>query len=68
MEKLVLKYTTGEFVAIDNGSGGYPYKVKDVFRAQFWNSEDDALSYIRDFDHIERKVYRVTASITPINS
>ena len=64
MEKLVLKYNTGEFVAIDTGSGGYPYKVKDVFRAEFWNSKDEALNYIRDFDHIERKVYRVTVSIS----
>ncbi len=63
MEKLVLKFKTGEFVGIDTGSGGYPYPT-DVFRAESWNSEKEALKYIGMFDNIENRIYRVTISIS----
>lgn len=62
MEKLVLKFKNGKFVGIDTGSGGYPYPT-DVFRAESWNSEEEALKYASKFDFIEYKIYRITTSI-----
>ncbi len=63
MEKLVLKFKTGEFVSIDSDSGFYPFPVKDVFRAECFASEE-AAKYIRMFDNIENRIYRVTISIS----
>lgn len=76
MEKFVLKFKTGEFVAIDilNRSeylSGHPYRVTDVFQSHFWNSENEALKFISQeytyptiFDNIERKVYKVSVSVS----
>lgn len=52
--KLVLRFADsshwpGQFVALDSASGGYPYAVEDPTRAEFWATEEAALSYASSF-------------------
>lgn len=44
-EKYVIKNnSTGEFIAIDNNSGGYPYDTS-LHQAKIWFSKEDAFRY-----------------------
>jgi len=45
----VLVYTTGEFVGIDNNSGGYPFKTKDWRSARLWRTIAEAKEYRKMF-------------------
>lgn len=45
MNRYVLMYADGTFVALDGPSGGYPYAVKDVFHAQRWATAEEAAYY-----------------------
>ena len=42
----VLRYPTGEFVALDDASGGYPYKATSVAVARFWADKERVQRYM----------------------
>lgn len=47
MDVFVLKNKkTGKWVALDSASGGYPYDVDDIHRAQKFYNVDEAERYI----------------------
>lgn len=42
----VLKYITGEFVGIDNASGGCPYRTNNLSSARMFNNLNEARIYL----------------------
>ena len=50
MAQYVFKEKHGNFIALDSGSGGYPYTVDTVFRAEIWTSRKEAFIYRKMFE------------------
>lgn len=52
MEKYIIKNNkTGEYIAIDQASGGYPYDT-DIFNAKIWHTKQEAREYNKmSFNH-----------------
>jgi hypothetical protein len=56
---------TGAWIALDAASGGYPYDVSDILRAEQFHSKDDAERYIavgswKDYDNPLYELHRLT--------
>ncbi len=56
--------TSGKFIALDSASGGYPYEVSTIWRAQFFETADEAIHYTAvmsysDYDRPEYDLFRV---------
>ena len=47
--KYVLQYNEGGWVALDQSTGGYPYKVLDLWRAKTWDEPEQAFAYQESF-------------------
>lgn len=65
----VLKYPSGEYVALDTASGGYPYKASYPGAVKFWSTFEDANKYSMGFPKVKFTIHRVnglyhTAAIT----
>jgi hypothetical protein len=41
----ILVYPDGGYVALDAPSGGYPYKVTEWYRAEFWTDKGQMLRF-----------------------
>ena len=51
----VCQYSSGELVAIDNNSGGYPYKAINPGEVRYWNDESLAQKYADMFKFTVKK-------------
>ncbi len=58
-DQYVLLYPTGEAVAIDGYSGGYPYKAYGVSAVKLWESAEDAKKYSEMFREQNFTLHRV---------
>lgn len=47
----------GKFIALDNASGGYPYKVDTMAEGHYFKSKEDAERY-SSFFASEKYIYR----------
>lgn len=64
MEKYVMQYPDGTYVAVDKDSGGYPYPVKSWENAYQWNTVDDADRYRGQGSDFERfSIIKMTISV-----
>lgn len=45
MQRYIMKYPNGDYVGIDDMSGGYPYATKDALSAGQWETAEDAARY-----------------------
>ncbi len=50
LEYHILLYPNGQFVAIDEGSGGYPYATNSISNAKLWPLGDGAEKYAEMFN------------------
>lgn len=57
--KAVLLYQTGDFVALDTPSGGYPYKAIHPSQVHFWVSLEEAIRYREAFPNEKFTAHRV---------
>jgi hypothetical protein len=55
----------GQYIAIDRGSGGYPYSVDTARRAELFDSLENALDYRRHWVWME--VHKVEMKISKCN-
>ncbi len=46
----ILVYPNGQFVAIDEASGGYPYPTNSIHSAKLWLLGDGAEKYAASFN------------------
>lgn len=46
----VFKDNEGRYIALDSDSGGYPYKVDNIFRAEIWSNRKAAFEYRSHFE------------------
>jgi hypothetical protein len=46
---VVLTYPDGKFVALDMPSGGYPYGITDIWKAQRWTNFRELAHYMEMF-------------------
>ena len=56
-KELLMQYvfmdTIGNYIAIDNDSGGYPYTTENIFRAHIWKDRKEAFKYRSHFEDWE---------------
>lgn len=45
-ERFVIR-VGAKYVALDQSSGGYPYLVDDLFKAELWTDATKAINYVR---------------------
>lgn len=50
---------TGKFIALDNGSGGYPWQPDNWIQAKFWHNVQDAIQYRKTMRAFEWQVKEV---------
>lgn len=56
MKYALMNKETGKLIALDRASGGYPYDVDSIWRAQLWDDFADAMRYTavsswKDYDN-----------------
>ena len=66
-EKYVIKNnSTGEFIAVDNSSGGYPYNTS-LHQAKIWFSKEDAFRYKNMFHNEDWSLHIIKLLTEPCN-
>lgn len=65
---IVLTYPNGDYVALDQPSGGYPYATKDIHRAHKWKSIKEMGGYMKMFEREQfvPKAFKLTEQATGI--
>ncbi len=66
LEYHILLYPNGQFVAIDEGSGGYPYATNSISNAKIWLLGDDAEKYAEMYKSYNFKVKKLICTIVDI--
>lgn len=61
----IIKYPGGEFVALDDASGGYPYQVERICSAERFKSAEDADRYRQIGKNRERfTIHKATLTLS----
>jgi hypothetical protein len=61
-----LRYSNGDFVAVDDTSGGYPYPVSKWNLAKFWYTIGNAQHYADMFPDKKFTVYKMRIELTHV--
>ncbi len=58
-DQYILKYPTGEYVGLDDNSGGYPFKASTLKQVHFFQTLDSAIGYVGTMNREGFKIFKI---------